>query len=85
LVAASAVYLDGNQKTLSNPEGIFIFPSIANGEHTLQIISPDFRPVKRTIVIAGKNEEIVIYLSSRDETLNEVVVSDKKTDFGFQD
>lgn len=83
LVAASAVYLDGNQKTLSNPEGIFIFPSIANGEHTLQIISPDFRPVKRTIVIAGKNEEIVIYLSSRDETLNEVVVSDKKTDFGF--
>ncbi|MET3129195.1 Fe(3+) dicitrate transport protein [Arcicella rosea] len=83
LVAASAVYLDGNQKTLSNPEGIFIFPSISNGEHTLQIISPDFKPVKRTIVIAGKNEEIVIYLSSRDETLNEVVVSDKKTDFGF--
>ena len=83
IVGTSEIYLDGNQKTLSNPEGIFIFPSIANGEHTLQIISPDFRPVKRTIVIAGKNEEIVIYLSSRDETLSEVVVSDKKTDFGF--
>ncbi|NIJ54379.1 TonB-dependent receptor family protein [Dyadobacter arcticus] len=63
--------------------GHFEFLSLANRKYTLQMILDDFKPVTREISIRGKDLVLELFVYPRSENLNEIMVSEKKTDFGF--
>ena len=82
-VAGSQIFLNGSRKVLSDSSGHFEFASLASGKYSLHVMSTDFRPLRHEINITNQDMEVVLYLSNRHETLHEVVISEKKTDFGF--
>jgi Fe(3+) dicitrate transport protein len=77
------VLLEGNRQTVTDSAGSFEFPSLPGGRYSIQILSDDFRPLKQGVAVRGKDVDIVLFLSPRSETLDEVMVSEKKTDYGF--
>ncbi len=83
-VKGGTVYLLNEKKSVvSNETGEFAFSSLPNGSYRLQVVAPDFKTYWQTIVIDNKDQFVKIRLVGLDETLNEVVVTDKQTDFGF--
>lgn len=77
------VFLEGNRKAVTDSAGHFEFSSLPAGRYSLQTLSDDFRPLRHVVSVRGKDVEVVLFLSARSETLNEIMVSEKKTDFGF--
>ncbi|QIP12841.1 TonB-dependent receptor [Spirosoma aureum] len=78
------IYLnDGKRTAITDKTGQFVFQNLPSGNHVLQTSCPDFKVSKQTIAINGQDQQITIWLNSRDETLSEVVVTDKQSDFGF--
>ncbi|QHV94405.1 TonB-dependent receptor domain-containing protein [Spirosoma endbachense] len=78
------IYLnDGKRTAITDKTGQFVFQNLPSGSHVLQTSCPDFKVAKQTIAITGQDQHVIIWLNSRDETLSEVVVTDKQSDFGF--
>ena len=76
--------MNANKQTSATDEqGRFGFNNLPNGRYQLQTSCPDFKSASVTLTLAGRDERITIQLTSRDETLDEVVVKDKQADFGF--
>jgi Fe(3+) dicitrate transport protein len=83
-VRGCTVYLnDGKRTATTDSTGQFQFDNLPDGNYLLQTSSPDFKAVKQTATIAGQDQSVLILLASRDETLREVTVTDKQSDFGF--
>ncbi|GAB3943763.1 TonB-dependent receptor [Spirosoma harenae] len=83
-VKGCTVYInDGKRTTTTDTLGQFTFENLPNGQYILQTTCPDFKASKQTATINGQNQTVTIWLSSRLETLNEVTVTDKQSDFGF--
>lgn len=83
-VVGCTVYLDnGNRRALTDSAGQFSFPNLPGGRYTLQTSCPDFKATTLTVLLAGQDQRVVIRVASRTETLAEVVVKDRQSDFGF--
>ena len=84
IVAGCTVYLnDGKQMVVTDSTGRFSFLSLPDGRYVLQTSHPDFKAASMGITIAGTDLHVVIPVVNRTETLNEVVVRDRQSDFGF--
>lgn len=86
-VKGCVIYLEGRQEgersTITNEKGGFSFVDLSNGTYTLQLISADFKALKYTFTVEGKDQTLRLLLQGRQERLDEVVIKDKQTDFGF--
>ena len=83
-VAGCTVYLNnGNRQALTDSTGRFSFQELPSGRYVLQTTHLDFKAASVTTTITDQDQAIVISLSSRTETLNEVTVRDQQSDFGF--
>ncbi|MVM30823.1 TonB-dependent receptor plug domain-containing protein [Spirosoma sp. HMF4905] len=78
------IYLDnGKRQAVTDSLGQFTFTNLPNGQYVLHTSAPDFKASKQTIALAGRDQSIRILVASRQETLAEVTVTDKQSDFGF--
>lgn len=77
------VLLNGTLSTVSDKNGKFLFKSVPKGKHNLHTTSQDFKVANQTITIQDSNVAITLFLHPLNEELQEVIVSEKKTDFGF--
>jgi Fe(3+) dicitrate transport protein len=78
------IYLnDGKKLSSADGRGKFQFEDLANGEYTLHFTSAEFKYLKTTISISNSDQHIRIFLEPRNELLEEVVVTDASTNFGF--
>lgn len=83
-VPGCTIYLnDGRRTATSDTAGLFVFENLPSGNYLLQTSCPDYKAARQTAVIADGDQRVIIRLDSRDETLSEVVVTDKQSDFGF--
>ncbi|MCE7066167.1 TonB-dependent receptor [Dyadobacter sp. CY326] len=82
-ISGCIVLLNENQKTVTDTNGHFTFANIPNGKHTLQTVSSHYRSFQKNIALSGKDQHIDIHLTSSEQTLNELTVTEKATDFGF--
>ena len=84
VVQACRIILNrGTLMALTDEKGDFSFKNLPNGTYSLQTAFPDFQTATEDIIIDGKDININIYLDSFKQTLKEVVVTQKQTDFGF--
>ena len=72
-----------NSTTLTNNQGDFSFKNLPKGEYLVQTILDNFKSIKEKVTLTNQNVHLTIFLDSLNETLNEVVVREKQTDFGF--
>ena len=78
------IYLDDNKsKATTNQNGEFVFQNLKNGSYTLLAISSNHIQKKQTVTINGRDRTINLVLDYQSKSLAEVVVTDKKTGFGF--
>ena len=84
VVRECIVYLDaGNQTAMTDTRGRFVFEDVAGGDHILHITSNGFRYLQVAVSIEGVDKSLRIYLDPRTETLEEVMITDAQTSFGF--
>ena len=78
------IYLDDNKsKATTNQNGEFVFQNLKNGSYTLLAISSNHIQKKQTVTINGRDRTINLVMDYQSKSLAEVVVTDKKTGFGF--
>lgn len=78
------VYLnDDRTHATTDNKGRFIFTDVANGKHTLHITNPSFKYKTIDVTIRNTDEFVTIYIDPYKETLQEVIVTDVQSDFGF--
>ncbi|MHA8060366.1 TonB-dependent receptor domain-containing protein [Aquirufa beregesia] len=83
-VAGCQVFLNqGSPMTQSNEKGEFLLKNLDKGSYVVHTLSPNFQSIRQEISIQNKDISLDIYLDSLNVTLNEVVVTQKQTDFGF--
>ncbi|MBD2756471.1 TonB-dependent receptor domain-containing protein [Spirosoma validum] len=83
-VTGCTIYLNnGKRSVLTDSLGQFSFTDLPNGHYVLHTSSPDFKSAKISVNLAERDQYVVIQLASRLETLSEVTVTDKQSDFGF--
>lgn len=83
-VKGCTVYLnDGKRTATTDSLGKFVFANLPDGQYVLHTSSPDFKASKHTTIISGRDQDVVIRVMRRLETLDEVTVTDKQSDFGF--
>lgn len=74
---------NGKPSTTTDKEGFFEFKELPKGNYSLRTLSSGLESFKTNIEIIDGNVEIDVILDSLTKTLEEVVVVQKKTDFGF--
>jgi Fe(3+) dicitrate transport protein len=77
------VTLNDGSPVETDQDGVFSFSAVAKGSHILRIASNLHKDVKQTVIVKGKNLSLNVYLQATEQNLEEVTVSEKKTDFGF--
>ncbi|QMW07202.1 TonB-dependent receptor domain-containing protein [Spirosoma foliorum] len=78
------IYLNnGKRQALTDSLGRFVFANLSKGQYVLHTSAPDFKATKQTFTLAEHDLSVRIQLTSRQETLAEVTVTDKQSDFGF--
>ncbi|WP_460958207.1 TonB-dependent receptor domain-containing protein [Spirosoma litoris] len=78
------IYLNnGKRQALTDSLGKFVFVNLPKGQYVLYTSAPDFKATKQTFTLAEHDLSVHIQLTSRQETLAEVTVTDKQSDFGF--
>ena len=83
-VSGCTVFLnDGKRSATTDSLGKFVFTNLPDGQYILHTSSPDFKTAKHTTTLSGRDQYVVIRLARRLETLDEVTVTDKQSDFGF--
>jgi len=79
-----AVMLNGGKKSaVTDSQGRFVFEDLANGTYALDVIEPDHLHKHLDVIISGGNNRVVVVMEVHDRILDEVVVSDNQTTFGF--
>ncbi len=78
------IYLDnGKVSALTDGKGRFLFGDVANGKHVMHFTTVEFEYQKYELTVSGTDAFVRIKLIPRSKTLDEIVVSDVKTDFGL--
>lgn len=78
------VYLNDNKsKTLTNINGEFEFTALKGGTYILLAVAPGHSPRKEAITLDSGTSPITLILNYQTRLLDEVIVTEKKTDFGF--
>lgn len=83
VIKGCLIYLSDELSVVTDSSGAFLFQSIRNGSYTLQTAVSHFKVLKKNISISGKDTHLNLYLTSSDQTLQELTVTEKSTDFGF--
>lgn len=73
----------GSPSTLSDDKGNFKFINLPKGTYQIQTALTDFQSFRDELIIIDKDIQLDIYLDSLSTILNEVVITQKQTDFGF--
>lgn len=73
----------GSPSTLSDDKGNFKFINLPKGTYQVQTALTDFQSFRDELIIIDKDIQLDIYLDSLSTILNEVVITQKQTDFGF--
>jgi Fe(3+) dicitrate transport protein len=73
----------GSPTTVTDANGRFVFNDLKSGSYQLQTLFPEFQSVNQEVLISVQNIVLEILLDTLYKTLDEVVVSQKKSDFGF--
>ncbi|GAB4038598.1 TonB-dependent receptor [Spirosoma gilvum] len=83
-VKGCILYLNGGKRTATTDSlGRFVFTNLPNGQYIIQTSAPDFKATSYSTRIEGHDQQVIIRVVSRLETLDEVTVTDKQSDFGF--
>lgn len=83
-VQACSVYLDNDRtSTLSDESGYFSFFNLKPGTYQLYIANPEFKINKQAIRITDEDITLNLALEGYDEVLDEVVIKEKQSEFGF--
>ena len=83
-VVGCTVYLnDGNRLAMTDSTGQFSFPNLPSGRYIIQTTHPNFKTANAVTDIADQDQRVVIQVDGRIETLNEVIVTEQQSDFGF--
>lgn len=78
------IYLNDNKsKTLTNANGEFEFQAVRSGSYVLLAVSPGHHPKEETVTVDSRTSAITLVLNYQTKLLAEVVISEKKNDFGF--
>lgn len=77
------ILLNKSQKVITNDNGTFSFSDLPNGTYDLQTNFEGYKSEKRRIIISGSDVNVILTIRSMDETLDEITVKEKQTDFGF--
>jgi Fe(3+) dicitrate transport protein len=73
----------GSPFTSTDEQGNFRFRNLPEGTYKVQTSLTDYQSYQNEITITDKDIHLTIYLDLLNTTLNEVVVKDKQSDFGF--
>jgi Fe(3+) dicitrate transport protein len=82
-LAGVQLFVNGSQTTTTDSSGYFEFKALPSGRYTIQTLSDHYKPIRQQVVILNNNLQISLRLAGRDETLQEVMIYEKKNDFGF--
>lgn len=83
-ISDCVVYLNNGERTaISDNRGRFSFEDVANGDHTLHFTSAEFKYVLLSVKVGNGNESVRVFLEPRTEVLEEVMITDANTSFGF--
>ncbi len=83
-IAQCSVHLnDGKVIRVTDAEGRFVFHDLPNGKYTLQFTHIGFFYLKTIVTVEGKDSYTRISMEPRDATLEEVLITDQRTEFGF--
>lgn len=73
----------GTPNTTTDTQGNFSFRNLPKGTYRVQASLTDYQLYQQEISLTDKDMSLTIYLDLLNTTLNEVVVKDKQTEFGF--
>ncbi|RYU92702.1 TonB-dependent receptor domain-containing protein [Emticicia agri] len=83
-VSDCRIILNAGSPTSNTDEtGSFRFRNLSKGTYQLQTLLTDYQSHKQEINLTDKDIHLDIYIDLLNTTLNEVVVKDKQSDFGF--
>lgn len=78
------VYLNDNKtRALTNAMGEFEFKGLKGGTYIILAISPGHAPGEEAITLNSITAPVTMVLNYQPKMLDEVIVTEKKTDFGF--
>lgn len=79
-----SVYLnDDKSETISNQKGEFLFKNIPAGKYVVLVRSVGYELATAEVAVHNSDVKIGIVLSRKVNELEEVVIKNQKTDFGF--
>lgn len=73
----------GSPNTSTDEQGNFRFRNLPQGTYKLQTLLTDYQSHQQEITISNADANLTIYIDLLNTTLNEVIVKDKQSDFGF--
>ncbi len=73
----------GTPLTISDEQGNFRFRNLSKGTYKVLISLTDFQSVQQTITIDDRDIHLSVFLEVFNTTLDEVVIKDRQSDFGF--
>ena len=78
------VYLnDDKQSAISDARGRFVFEDVSNGTYKLHFITPEFKYETVEVIVSNADAFVRVALQPRKEMLEEVMITDAQSGFGF--
>jgi len=78
------VYLSDNKSsTTTDKNGAFTFENVSKGNYTVLVNGLGFRNSSVTVKIDNHDAVVAVFLTVASQNLKEVVISEKRNDFGF--
>jgi Fe(3+) dicitrate transport protein len=74
---------NGKHVAVSDAYGRFVFHDLSNGSYELRAADINHEHLTKEVIIKNDNRHVELVIEAIDKTLDEVVVSDKRNDFGF--
>jgi Fe(3+) dicitrate transport protein len=74
---------EGKQTAITDAYGRFIFHDLPSGKYIVHLTEIDFKYKNIEVVLSGESHHLTISLEPRQATLQEIVVTDQRDDFGF--
>ncbi len=81
-LAGANVFLDAKNAAMTDSKGEFILPGKAAGNYNLKITRVGFLPAELQLALSG-DTSLTIRLTEQKNVLTEVVIREKKNQFGF--
>lgn len=79
----TVILQEKNLKSITDSSGYFEFNNLPNGTYHILVNRLDFKSSRNKVLINGENASLNISIQQLQKELDEVTVTEKKTDFGF--